>query len=276
MNGTYITKISVLKALQEARDVLVPQIRGINMNSFWKTNNGLNKYDDDPIHNLIDVEFQRYRFAAELIVQRHSKASRVYDLGTFIPVLPIALTKLGFDVTVCERFSLYDQQLRDVVESAVEDYDIAVRDIDMLNDSLSFLNDADFVLLMAVVEHLNGSPRELLSSIFTNLRSGCHLIFEVPNIADLAKRIRLARGRSPLPPYPLYYQSAYPYSGHNREMTMKEVRFALEEAGFVLEELFCTDYSPPCSTKDRLIRVAKKLLPLSDHNETIFAVARKP
>lgn len=276
MNSRDTTNQAIRAALEEARDSLCPQIRALEMQNLWNTNHGLGKYNDDPVHHLIDVEFKRYVHAAKLIEKHKCGSARIFDLGTFIPVLPIALSKLGHDVTICERFSLYDGQLRHFVQGAADDYGIAVRDVDMLNDDLNFLKDADFVLLMAVVEHLNGSPKELLSGIFRSIPSGARLLFEVPNIADLAKRIRLARGRSPLPPYPLYYHSAYPYTGHNREMTRAEIRYALEESGFIIEEIFCTDYSPPCSVKDRAIRIIKRLLPSSDLNETIFAVARKP
>jgi SAM-dependent methyltransferase len=266
----------IMDAIDFAKKIIRPIIVDLDADRLWDTNNGLSQYGSDPFHYLVEVESKRYLHAAALLAKYKQQTAKVFDLGTFIPILPIALSRLGYDVTICEKFSLYSEALRDVVHSSIANTQITVLDIDMLSDSLGFLRDADAVLLMAVVEHFNGSPKKLLDRMFSVMPHGSILIFEVPNIADLAKRVRLLIGRSPLPPYSLYFNSAYPFTGHNREMTTDEVIYALKQTGFVLETIYTTDYSPPCSKKDHLIRLAKRLLPIACCNETIFAVARKP
>lgn len=267
---------SIVDAIDFAKKALRPIIADLDADGLWDTNSGLSQYDKDPFFYLVEVESKRYWHAAMLLKKYIQPNAKIFDLGTFIPVLPIALSRLGYDVTICEKFSLYSDTLRDVVNSSVANTQISILDIDMLSDNLGCLKDADAVLLMAVVEHFNGSPKNLLDRIFSEMPHGSIIIFEVPNMADLAKRIRLLLGRSPLPPYSLYFNSAYPFTGHNREMTKDEVIYALKETGFVLETIYTTDYSPPCSKKDRLIRLAKRFLPIAHWNETIFAVARKP
>ena len=54
---------------------------------------------------------------------------------------------------------------------------------------------------MAVVEHLHGSPQELFNKIRNIISEKGFLIFEVPNIAQFNKRLRMLLGFSLLVDY---------------------------------------------------------------------------
>lgn len=62
----------------------------------------------------------------------------------------------------------------------------------------------DLSISMAVIEHLIGSPKKK------------YIIVEVPNIASLYKRIKFfISGKSIFDEYDIYFNSSYPYFGHN-------------------------------------------------------------
>ena len=130
-------------------------------------------------------------------------------------------------------------------------------------------------MFMAVVEHLNVSPRLLFEKMRTILKPDGFLLFEVPNIAEFGRRIRFLFGRSPLAHYPDYFQSAYPFMGHNREMTMSEVSFLLEKTQFKINRLECYDYSAskPVGFLGWVMAILKKIAPLKGKEEVIMAVA---
>lgn len=99
---------------------------------------------------------------------------------------------------------------------------------------------------------------------------------EVPNIAETVKRVGALLGRSPLPDYAAYLDSAYPYMGHNREMTVDEMRYLLERTGYRVELLECYDYAPVKALRltGHVGLVIKRLLPLPNSGQAIVAVAR--
>lgn len=225
----------------------------------------------DLFEQVVAPERARYLHALGLLEGR--TPGRAVDLGCFFPYMPILLTALGWQVTAVDRYSLYGPSLHEaLVETArVEGFELL--DLDMTAE-LGHVGDADLVMLMAVVEHLNGSPLRLMCdirSLLTNRRGS--LLFEVPNMATLWRRLQLLRGVSPLPDYRTYLRSSYPFAGHNREMTIAEVRVLLEESGFAIDRLQPFDYSPPSpGIKPAVLRLVRRALPTC--RETIMALAR--
>ncbi len=124
---------------------------------------------------------------------------------------------------------------------------------------------------MAMVEHVAGSPRALM----TNLRRCCSgwLLLEVPNLAYGYKRWQLLRGRTIHPPLRDVYESAVPFTGHHREYTLGDLRELLELSGFRLEETTAFNYSlqGDVHTRIRPHDVLSRLLPR--WRETLMAVA---
>lgn len=231
-------------------------------------NAGIGRYGDDPWHHLVVVEERRYLRALAMLDGR--TPGKAVDLGCYVPYMTVALARRGWDVTAVDRYDMYGPSLRGAIQRCAASEGFAIVDADILGDL--DLGRFDVVLLMAVVEHLNGSALPLLSRIHDMLRPGGQVLFEVPNLAELGKRIALLRGRSPLPPIDEYSRSEYPYSGHNREMTVSEVQWLLEAAGFRVDRLECFDYSPPNpGLKPWLIRTVRRRVPAA--SETIMVLA---
>ena len=226
--------------------------------------------DGNLFEQLIGQERRRYVLALGML--EGLPPGRAVDLGCFFPYMPILLTALGWEVTAVDRYSLFGPSLHEALVDTARNEGFELLDLDMMN-GVGPVGEADLVLLMAVIEHLNGSPLELVRGIaaLVGPRAG-HLLLEVPNIATLWRRIQLVRGISPLPSYGEYLRSSYPYSGHNREMTVDEVRMLLDEAGLQVDRLESFDYSPPApGIKPWVLRRVGQAVPSC--RETIMAVA---
>jgi 2-polyprenyl-3-methyl-5-hydroxy-6-metoxy-1,4-benzoquinol methylase len=224
---------------------------------------------------FIGGERNRFIRAVDIIRTQQSTGS-VCDLGCFLPYLPLVLRKLGFSVTIVDNYHLFGESLRHAILNFASENDIQVVDLDIVSDNFSQLGKYDVVLLMAVVEHLHGSPRELLLKIHDITAHNGFLLFEVPNIAELGKRITFLFGRSPLPEYALYFLSGYPFRGHSREMTMSEVTYLLKHTGFEIVTSSCYDYWTPTNSRvlGQVFELTKRLLPIKNKHQSIMAVAR--
>lgn len=221
---------------------------------------------------------ERARFVKAIGIIRGVRASgSVCDLGCFLPYLPLALRKLGYQVTIVDNYSLFGDSLKQAIFRFAKENDIRVVDTDILDSSLTSLVGAhSVVILMAVVEHLHGSPRQLMENVRDILTPDGILLFEVPNIADLGSRLQFLLGRSPLPDYAQYLFSDYPFRGHSREMTMAEVLYLLRQTGFHVARTWCYDYWIPDKSRvlGRTFELAKRLLPIHNRGQSIMALAQ--
>ena len=127
-----------------------------------------------------------------------------------------------------------------------------------MHDPLEFKDHFGLILNLAVVEHFNGSPLPFMQKVNSIAGSAGFLIFDVPNIASLSKRVRLLLGHSPLDEYARYIHSPYPYFGHNREMTVGEVKLLLTEAGFELQKSYTFNFND-YSTRTLVGELVRKL-----------------
>jgi len=170
-------------------------------------------------------------------------ARGVLDVGGFLAAFPLALARLGFEVTIAERYDYYGTAF-DAIAKHVRANGVGVIDADFtvaVADRASILGRFDAVTCMAVAEHLAHSPRALMENIHASLRPGGSLVFEVPNLAFWPKRYAFfVRGASVLAPISDVYHSEVPFTGHHREYTISEARYVVGEAGLevVQEETF--------------------------------------
>jgi SAM-dependent methyltransferase len=84
-------------------------------------------------------------------------------------------------------------------------------------------NSLDFVTSFHCLEHLHHSPKMPMESAMRVLKPGGTLIIEVPNAANLRKRLALLMGRSNYEPYNWFYNNV-PWLGHVREYTTGDLR----------------------------------------------------
>jgi 2-polyprenyl-3-methyl-5-hydroxy-6-metoxy-1,4-benzoquinol methylase len=271
-------KPDVIKAIRETRNELSPFLEQLDFRVFSKYNVGYLRYQKDPSTYFIDLEVSRFLHTANYICTNFHRSTRILDIGIFIPVLPMALSKLGFQVDAIEKLSLYENTLDPILNHITKRYNIKIYDTDIINGDLSVINNHfDIVLLMAILEHLNGSPKRLLDKCRNFLKPSGYLFADVPNIASMPKRISfLLKGTPPLPIYSDYFLSDYPFEGHNREYSFNELQFALKSTGFEIHKADFLDARLPPNAKiqTRFINAINRLGPKS-WRDVIWTVSKR-
>jgi len=267
----------VIEAILEARKELMPFLERLDLERLSKHNRGYLRYSENPLMNFIDAELVRYIHTVNYIYSSSAKSVEILDVGFFIPVLPIALSKLGFKVSAVEKLSYYEGALDEILTFVREKYSIKVLDFNLFGDNPFYTQQKyDVVLLLAILEHLNGTPRHLLYKVRQILRADGYIILEVPNAASLTKRLTLLiRGKLPYSPFEDYFWSEYPFSGHNREYTISDLKYSLYQSGFKLTrmEVFHHSSIKPQHLKGKLLYMLEKIGP-SSWKPNIWAVAR--
>lgn len=277
---TQLMKLHIEQILEKHKSVIAetdqlvrPLLESLNIEEIAKFNAGFKRYKENPFA-IMEGEKLRYVRVLEMITNAR-KTGNICDLGTFVPYLPIMLASLGYEVTIVDHFKFYGPHFESEIRSITAKKSIKVVDLDILNDGFEPLGSHDIVLLMAVLEHLNGTPKALMQKIRSLCRQDGFVLIEVPNIVEFSKRIQMILGRSPLPDYATYFESAYPFMGHNREMTISEVLYLMNRTGFNVQQLFCYDYAPyrVPTFKGWLVQMLKKVVPLRDKGEVISVIA---
>jgi len=267
----------VVKAVLETREELRPFLEKLDIERISKHNRGYLRYAEDPVKHFIDAELIRYFHTVNFIFTSLPKSVYILDIGFFIPVIPIALSKLGFTVFSLEKLSYYDGALDEIISFAMGKYKIKVIDFDLFEDDISDLEHKfDIVLLLAILEHLNGTPKFLLNTSRRLVKHEGYIIVEVPNVASLTKRLTLLiKGKLPYSPFEDFFNSEYPFSGHNREYTVDDLKYALMKSGFELIRLEVFHHSAlkPRSLKGKLLYLVELIGPAS-WKPNIWAVAK--
>jgi 2-polyprenyl-3-methyl-5-hydroxy-6-metoxy-1,4-benzoquinol methylase len=266
----------VTEAVHEARTELSPLLKKLDFRVFSRYNIGYLKYQQDPVAYFIDAEIERFLHTANYINAVYPKYTKILDIGIFIPILPITLAKLGYQVEAIEKLALYENSLDPILEYVQNTYKVQIHDIDIISGDISKLNSLfDIVLLMAILEHLNGSPKRLLERCKEILKPSGNLFVEVPNIANISKRISFfLKGKSPFPEYSDYFLSEYPFEGHNREYTFRELEYALSMTGFEIRhvEYLNSKLFPGSKSLSHIIRGISKLR--SNWRDVIWTVSQ--
>lgn len=169
----------------------------------------------------------------------------VLDVGGFMGALPLALARIGVDVTLSEKYGYYYgafDDLRDHLAAAgVEIWDLDLTVALDPDPGRRF----DLVAAMAILEHLAHTPKPMLDNIRTLLAPSGRLVLDVPNLAHWPKRLDFLLGISPLAPLEHVYWAQEPFTGHHREYTAHELRDVLTWSGLAVQELQCYEYWPP-------------------------------
>jgi hypothetical protein len=252
----------VTQAFRETREELSPYLINLDLEALALHNRGYLMYAKDPIRNFIDYEIIRYVKTVDFIFRTLPKGATVVDIGLFIPVIPIALSKLGYQVASVEKLAFYGNALNDIITLITNRCHVSVYDLDVLTDDLPI--QGNIVLLLAILEHLNGTPRYLLGRAKSMIKPDGYMIVEVPNAATLTRRLSfLIKGSPPYPPFADYYFSEYPFYGHNREYIVRDLRFALQQSGLRIVQLDVFHNGTPDGLpwKSRLLRANEQIGP---------------
>lgn len=225
---------------------------------------------------------ERIRVIAAISYQ---KDGAICDLGSYINAYPVVLALLGMQVTIVDYYpqaSLDNHSYNTNIQKALDIYrtvGIQVIESDLYDVVLS-QDTFDVVTSFSTFEHLWHSPKPIVKKIQLALREGGKFILSVPNIVNLANRLKVIVGRSPLGPFPLYFEHGNPFTGHRREMTMAEVHWMMTTMGLTKSKLFTTNLTVPlgenASAAGRLYKILTEKIPLPQVlKATIFAVYQK-
>lgn len=273
MSARYVRR----EMLEYLREKLAPALNKVDLSDLSRHNTSYRHYGctvEERFRNFVETEFAHFDRYFSWAVRNLSPGRRILEVGCFIPILPLGLQKLGFEVTVVEKASMYGPSFG-AVRELCERNNIRFLDMDIV-DRPSQMPTAPVISLINVVEHLNGSPRGLLQAIASKLELGGYLLFSVPNVASIGRRLALLRGRSPFPLYEDYWQSEYPFAGHNREYTLEEARYCVQKVGLVVQEecMLARAWVRGETLRSRILRFVEVLGPRT-WRYMIFLVARK-
>jgi len=181
-------------------------------------------------------EFSRHCFNLRNLLPLVPSGGSVLDVGAGAGVMAAALKACGAQVTVVDSWRPYTAEAaasgerfmhrmgsREKILGRFGRMGIPAHELDITGQPLPFPDGSfDMVMLLAVIEHLSGSPRRVLEEARRVLKPGGVMVIEAPNIAALRNRVKLLRGRSIHFAVDDWYRSE-PFLGHYRELTRAEL-----------------------------------------------------
>lgn len=259
--------------LSKLHDTLSSVLDGLDLDNLGKFNAAYKKhYANSRFDKFVIAEWPYYTKVINWYEKNIPVGATVLEVGMFIPIIPLLLSWRGYNVTTVENLAFYGSALDPMVEVAQKN-NITFRNEFILESKLS--EQFEVINLLAVVEHLTGSPRELMFKLRSMLSDSGSFVFVVPNQARLARRLGLMfAGISVQPTYADYFESAYPFEGHHREYVMSEVKYLFNESGYTIDNLEGVSYPPTDLSLISMIRLINKLLPKT-MQQAFFATARK-
>lgn len=187
-------------------------------------NSNLDKFClSDPLPVLI--EWMDYR----LSLVRHGDV--IVDLGGGVNGLNGFLSLQGKHVTSVDLFDDYYMWSSVTDPVLIQQQYLASLGVNFIHADLvayDLLNEfapesVDCVVSYHTLEHLHHSPRKLLESAIQVLKPGGTLVIEVPNAANLLKRIKLLFGKTNYPSFSTFYEKDK-WVGHVREYTVGDLQ----------------------------------------------------
>ena len=248
-------------------------VKKIDWKEFSTFNRGYIHYQKDPYSKFLLAELPVWNKVIDFYAfQRGGNCKKILDIGTFFPYYPAVLKKLGYQIEVVEMVSLYGRAY-DPILKYLNSRDIKVHNIDIIKDSIDSLPVGVDVLLIAILEHLNGSPRLLIDKIKSLMDSNSLLYIHVPNICKLSNVISIVRGKSLLPSYEDYFFSEYPFEGHNREMTLDELLLLCKFSSLEVVEKGYLIKSNNLSITRKILNIIKRIIP--KYSDSVYVIAKK-
>ncbi len=247
------------KSHQFAVEILAESLRRLDIMRIAKHNRGYLRYAKDPVKSFAFGEKDRFISDVKYIYETTDKNAAILDVGTFIPIIPLMLKFLGFDkISLVEKFSLYEGAIDDVLEAASK-AGLDIIDADIMQQNFIDGKKYDVILLLAVIEHFSSSPLPLIQYLKRLFRtSKSRLLISVPNFARLENRINLLLGKTILVDIEEFLLSEHPFTGHNREYTIRDMQKLAELAGLNIIHLATMSYSQPENLRDKIFSFIRR------------------
>ncbi len=205
--------------------------------------------------------------------------ARLLELSSYLQMTPL-IKRYGHyeEIAVTNWWPIGDGDPREKVQRVThsitgEELSLPMQNVNVERDRFPYADGHfDVALCCELIEHLQEDPIHMLAELNRVLKWGGLLILTTPNVASAFSIQEMLAGSSP------YIYGSYNVGGrgdrHSREYTPKDVRLALESAGFKIERLFTEDlwHEPDAQFIEWLNRSGASTELRGDN---IFAVARK-
>lgn len=191
--------------------------------------------DGFPFPGIFEEGIDTVKPIAALLRAQMPSGGRLLDLGCGALDKPMVYQKLGYQCCCADDFQdtwhKDSNNLNPVVDFATS------LGMEVYKQSEPFVvpweNESfDIVTIINVIEHLHGTPRELLNFAGTLLRPGGLLVVGMPNSVNFRKRLSVLMGRTNYTPAMGIYESEGVWRGHIREYILEETCQILSWTGF--------------------------------------------
>jgi SAM-dependent methyltransferase len=165
------------------------------------------------------------------VVSTFLRGGTQVDLGGGLSLANAVLAQLGMSAYVVDLLEGYfphsSLQTDGTAQVAfLESQGVKFIRADLTNCNLLDHFDPDSVDVFSsyhALEHMHHSPRRMLESAMEAMKPGGRVFFEVPNAANLLKRLRLLIGRTNYPEYEGFWEPDI-YFGHVREYSVADLK----------------------------------------------------
>lgn len=232
---------------------------------------------DHPIPGYVDQTAEELQSIAELLTGLTPRGASLLDIGCGALDKTAVFQLLGYKCCACDDFADVDDYLQPLENFATFygiDFYRQTETHSLPWEPTSF----DVVTILAVIEHLKESPREILNTAGLYLKSGGLLVVVMPNAVNLRKRLSVIVGKTNYPPLWEFYNNIGPWRGHVREYTLRETVELLQWSGF--EVTTSTTYHGMIDRRLRskaaqaLYKAVCRAFPTL--KDSLFVAARKP
>jgi SAM-dependent methyltransferase len=199
---------------------------------------------DDAMRSYLRMNVVRVVRAVEQLRRRGFERGSVLEVGAWFGSFSLALSRLGYDVVACDRYSSYgsafEANVRLLERSGAR---VVSTNRERELEQISELGPFDIVLAGAVIEHIPHTPRFLLETLFRAVRPGGVLVIDTPNLTRYWNRRAFERGETIFQPLADQYVTDPPWEGHHREFTAAEMKWMFETVGCEDVEVEFVDYN---------------------------------
>jgi len=167
----------------------------------------------------------KYRMIILRIIENCPEGSTILSIGSGPCDLESILCNLGYNVTAIDDLQDHWHVIgknQDRIQKFAKDMNVALttEKIDIANIEFK---QYDLVLLIDFIEHIHGSPKDLLNFALSVLKSNGLILIEVPNAVNLKNRIKVLFGKSNQQSIGFIFWNIGEYRSHFREYTKAEL-----------------------------------------------------
>lgn len=173
-----------------------------------------------------------------------AKNLTIADVGGLFGNFSLCFARLGYNVVLFESYEYYDNCFDDLTDY-LKNNGVQIENMDFFK-KIGVVNWNDYfdcTLCLAVLEHIDGSPKIMIDNLkMITKKDGC-LFIEVPNIASIPNRLQLLIGQTVLPNIVSIYKSKTPFMGHFHEYTVTELGQLMKICNLNLIKIMLYNYS---------------------------------